>query len=89
MLIEVFMAPNCTKCGKAVTVIESVLATMNTKLIELRKINIVEEIDYAVSIGLRATPGIAINGKLFFSSTPSESALREIILKINKEESHV
>jgi len=85
MLIEVFIAENCNKCGKALTVVESVIATMDTPTVELRKVNIIEEIDYAVAIGLRATPGIAINGKLIFTSTPSQISLREAILNISNE----
>jgi protein-disulfide isomerase len=53
----------------------------------LRKINVVDELDYAVKLGVRATPSIAINGALVFTAMPSEFELRKTIqLQLAKTE---
>ena len=44
--------------------------------IQWREVNILEEIDYAVGLGVMTTPSIAINGKLVFAGLPSAKKLR-------------
>lgn len=77
--IEIFSAPACKKCIKAFRRVEAVLAELENDAIELRKVDIVEELDYAIKLGLRATPAITINGKLVFTATPTHSDLRVAI----------
>ena len=77
--IEVFSAPLCNKCLRAYQVVEAVLAEFDNASIELCKVDVVEEIDYAVSLGLRATPAIAFNGRLVFPALPAKPDLREAI----------
>lgn len=80
--IEVFSAPGCNKCGKTFQLVEKVLMKFDESVsasIEYRLVNIVDELDYAVAIGLVATPGIAINGQLVFTGMPGETAIREAI----------
>lgn len=78
--IEIFSAPGCNKCSKAFQLAETVLADLESSTIELRLVNIVEELDYAVELGIRATPGIVINGVLVFTATPTKEALHESIV---------
>ena len=77
--IEIFSAPGCNKCSRAFQLAESVLAELGERPVRLRLVNIVEELDYAVDLGVRATPGIAINGVLVFTAIPNAEALREAI----------
>ena len=49
------------------------------QLIQYREINVVEEIDYAVQLGVLSTPAIALNGKLVFAAPPSKAKLRQAI----------
>ncbi len=78
--IEIFSAPGCNKCGKAFQLAEAVLKKQGDESISLRLVNVVDELDYAVELGIRATPGIAINGVLVFTTTPSAKALCEAVL---------
>lgn len=41
-----------------------------------REVNILEEIDYAVDLGVMSTPALAIDGELVFSSLPGAARLR-------------
>lgn len=40
----------------------------------------VEEIDYAVALGVLSTPANALNGELVFPSLPSAAKLRQAIV---------
>jgi len=82
LTIEVFSAPGCNKCGKTFQLLEQVLKKFDesiSALIDYRLVNIVDELDYAVELGVVATPGIAINGMLVFTGMPREAALRDAI----------
>jgi len=85
--IEIFCAPNCNRCGRAVVLVEETIQEIAQETskdhqidkIKYHKINIVEEIDYAVELGIRATPAIVINGKLEFTATPDKKSLKLLI----------
>ncbi len=78
--IEIFSVPGCNKCGKAFQQVKAVLTELADESINLRRVNIVDELDYAVELGIRATPGIVINGVLVFTTMPRTEALRRAIL---------
>jgi thioredoxin len=92
--IEIFSAPHCSRCDRALQLTQQVLRGLNnqhlvdtTNTINVRKLDVVQVLDYAVSLGVLATPSIAINGVLIFTATPSAAALRKAILaqiNINK-----
>lgn len=77
--VEVFSAPGCNKCRKAFQLTQQVLTELAIEPFDLRQVNIVDELDYAVDLGVLATPSIAINGVLVFTGMPGEAALREAI----------
>ena len=70
--VEVFTAPGCGKCGRAKEVLRAVVEAWRDNSIEWREVNILEELDYAVQLGVLSTPAIAIDGKLVFVALPSE-----------------
>ena len=76
VIIEIFCAPGCNRCGRAWRLAQQVVddPTLRART-TLRKLNVVDEIDYAVELGIRATPAIAIDGELAFTATPDEAAL--------------
>jgi len=73
--IEVFTAPGCGKCGQAKTRLKRVVEELKLDGIAWREVNILEELDYAVDLGVLSTPAIAMNGKLVFVGLPSEKAM--------------
>ncbi len=79
------------QCGKAFQLVEAVLKELNDESINLRRVNVVDELDYAVELGIRATPSIVINSILAFTTMPGTEALRKAILTqripINQEQS--
>ncbi len=76
--VEVFTAPGCGKCGKAKDVLEDVANKMSAD-IEWREVDILQEMDYAVELGVLATPAIAINGELVFTALPSQKQLQQAL----------
>jgi len=74
--VEVFSSPGCSKCGHAKTVLSKLGRELGAGQIVWREVNILEELDYAVELGVLSTPSIAIDGELVFSALPSAKKLR-------------
>ena len=74
--VEVFSAPGCTRCGQAKDVLRKVAEEIGGGRIEWREVNVLDEIDRAVKLGVLSTPAIAVNGKLVFTALPSAKKLR-------------
>ncbi len=89
--IEIFSAPGCNKCSKAFQWVKAVLQELDDESINLRRVNVVDELDYTIELGIRATPSIVINGVLTFTTMPDIEALHNAILAqrtpINQEQS--
>ncbi|NOY66682.1 MAG: glutaredoxin [Gammaproteobacteria bacterium] len=74
--LEVFASPGCSKCGHAKHVLRKLVEELGNDKIQWREVNVLDEIDHAVELGVLSTPSIAINGKLVYTSLPSASKLR-------------
>ena len=79
--VEVFSSPGCGKCTQARHMLKAVVEDMAPGLICWRDVDILQEMDYAVEVGVMSAPAIAINGKLVFSSLPSADKLRKELAK--------
>jgi protein-disulfide isomerase len=58
---------------------------MGAELYDWREVNILQEMDYAVDLGVLSTPAIAINGELVFTSLPSSKQLQAALLARQSE----
>lgn len=74
--IEIFSSPGCSKCRHAKDVLKNLAAELGGEKIQWREVNILDEMDYAVELGVLSTPSIAINNDLVFASLPSAKKLR-------------
>jgi len=74
--VEVFSSPGCGKCGHAKEALCKLANELGSKEIQWREVNILDEMDYAVELGVMSTPSIAIDGELIFTSLPSLKNLR-------------
>ena len=74
--VEVFSSPGCGKCAQAKAVLKALTEELGADKVSWRDINILEEMDYAVALGVMSSPAIVIDGKLVFSSLPSTEKLR-------------
>jgi thioredoxin 1 len=46
-----------------------------------RELNVVEEIEYAVELGVLSPPSIAIDGELVFPTLPTANTLKEALMR--------
>ena len=83
--VEVFTAPGCGKCGRAKDVLKAVVDDWTDADVDWREVNILEELDYTVQLGVLSTPAIAIDGKLVFTGLPSEKKLLQALRKHMEE----
>lgn len=74
--VEVFSSPGCGKCAQAKVMLRVVADALGEDKVSWREVNILEEMDYAVDLGIMSSPAIAIDGQLVFASLPSAGALR-------------
>lgn len=77
--VEVFSSPGCGKCSHAKEVLRKLVDELGVERISWRDVNILDEMDHAVDIGVLSTPSIAIDGVLVFASLPSVKKLRAVL----------
>jgi protein-disulfide isomerase len=77
--VEVFSSPGCGKCGHAKALLRKIAEEIGGGRIEWREVNVLDELDYAVRLGVLSTPAIAVNGKLVFTALPSAAKLRQTL----------
>ncbi len=80
VLVEVLTASGCGRCQKIKVLAKAVIAELYDDRVHYREINVVDEIDYAVSLGVMSTPAIALNSELVFAAPPSKAKLQQAIL---------
>ena len=74
--VEVFSSHGCSKCGQAKEVLRKLADEIGGSRVKWREVNVLEELDYAVRLGVLSTPAIAIDGDLTFTGLPSVRKLR-------------
>lgn len=83
MKVEIFHSPSCPACVAAHAELRTV-AQRAIKNLEWHEVNVVEDIDRAVALGVLTLPSVAIDGKLVFTSLPTAAQLREALVAQNK-----
>lgn len=79
--VEAFSTPGCNKCTQAQEILKSVVREIGTDKVVWRDVNIIEEMDYAVTLGVMSPPAIAIDGKLVFPAIPSVEKFRKELMR--------
>ncbi len=77
--VEVLTASGCAACQHTKDLVRRMVDEHEAGALEYAEVNVVEEIDYAVAIGVLSTPAVAIGGKLAFGGPPSEKKLRRAL----------
>lgn len=75
--VEVFSTPDCGNCARAGDALKSVVDAFGQDTVSWREVNVLEELDYAVELGVITPPCIAIDGELVFPKLPTVEKLRE------------
>jgi glutaredoxin len=80
MKIEIFYTPGCSECVAAHATLRKV-AQESVKDLEWRELNVLDDLDYAVELGVLTLPSMAVDGELVFTSMPTVAQLREALRK--------
>jgi thioredoxin 1 len=80
MIIDLFYAEGCSKCSSARTELRAKAEELIPDVI-WHEINVLDEIDYAVEVGVLNLPAIAIDRKLVFSSLPSLEKFEKALIQ--------
>ncbi len=77
--VELFTAGFCSRCRSARTALVRAIEDLGQERFELRLLDVVEEIDHAVEVGVRATPAIAVDGELVHPARPTVDKFRILL----------
>ena len=75
--IEVFFTPGCSNCDRARDSLKVVADGFGVHQVIWRDVNLLDELDYAVQLGVLTPPSMAIDGELVFAKLPNAARLRE------------
>lgn len=79
VMVELLTASGCNRCRQVRDRIRHAIGEWPEDTFHYREVNVVEEIDYAVELGVLSTPSVAIGGVLVFTGPPSEKKLRQAL----------
>lgn len=79
ILVEIFSTPDCGKCAHAREALRAVAESLSA--VRWREVNILDELDYAVDLGVLSLPAIAIDGELVFPTLPGAERLRQELMR--------
>lgn len=79
MKLELFHAPGCAQCSAAQSALRAV-AFETVEGVEWREVNVLDELDHAVALGVLTLPALALDGELVFAALPTPQRLREVLL---------
>lgn len=78
-----FHTPGCPACVSAHAELRTA-AQEAVKDLEWHEVNVVDNLDHAVELGVLTLPSIVIDGELVFTSMPTVAQLREALIMRNK-----
>ena len=81
ILLEVFAAPGCAKCAQTRQALKSVAEELDNERFVWREVNLLQEMDRAVELGVMSPPSLAIDGELVFPALPTPARLRAELAK--------
>ena len=81
ILVEVFSAPGCAKCAQTRQELRSVAEQLDKERLVWRDVNVLDEMDYAVELGVLSPPSLAIDGQLVFPALPTPERLRAELVR--------
>lgn len=80
MKVELFYSPGCNECAAVQAKLKAV-AQEAIEQLDWRELNVLDELDYAVELGVLTLPAIAIDGKLVFASLPTPQQLCNVLVE--------
>jgi len=84
MKVELFYTPGCDKCADGKETLKATAERLVPDVV-WRELNVIDELDYAVEVGVLTLPAMAIDGELVFSSLPTPRQFRrELTMRMKR-----
>jgi thioredoxin 1 len=83
MKIEMFYTPGCLECVAAHVKLRTAAQEV-VKDLEWRELNVLDDLDHAVELGVMTLPSIVVDGELVFTSMPTVTQLRDALIERNR-----
>lgn len=80
MRVELFYSPGCSQCAAAREGLKAT-AERSGRGIEWHEVNVLEDLDHAVELGVLTLPAVVVDGELLFSSLPTPRQLRDALIR--------
>jgi thioredoxin 1 len=77
--LELFYSPYCSRCRKARKQVRQLAAAWPAEHLQFRELDVLQELDRAVALGVLQTPALAIDGQLVAGPVPSSRALESLL----------
>jgi len=77
MTVELLFTPGCSKCAQSRGALQAMVEAFGHDQVTWREVNILDDIEYAVELGVLVPPSIAIDGELVFPTLPSANKLKD------------
>ena len=77
--VEILHIPGCVRCADSREALHQAAKTVAGDQLIWRDLDVIEHMDYAVSLGVLTLPALAINGHLVFSALPTPDQLRRAL----------
>jgi thioredoxin 1 len=81
MKVEVFSTPGCSKCAQSRDALQAAVEAFGHAKVTWREVNVVDDIEYAVALGVLVPPSIAIDGELVFPTLPTATKLKDELMR--------
>lgn len=82
--IELLHVPGCARCADSRDALRQTAQAIAGDELVWRDLDVIEHVDYAVSLGVLTLPAVAINGQLTFASLPTSDQLRRVLTELPK-----
>lgn len=79
IVVEVLTASGCSHCLQAQGRVQSVVSKFQDDQVRYRAVNVIDELDYAVLLGVLSIPAVVIDRTLAFAALPSAKKLHAAI----------
>lgn len=77
--LEFFYSPYCSRCRKAREQVRSFASGWSREQLQVRELDVLQELDRAVAVGVLQTPALALDGQLVAAPIPSGRALEALL----------
>jgi len=85
MKVELLHSLGCRRCATAREGLKAAAETAVAGL-EWREVNVLDEMDRAVELGVLSLPAVVVDGELLFSSLPTPGQLQAALIRRNAKE---